>query len=113
MILYIDCYGDIAETIKNKIKMKEEINLAEETVEFVRVRMAEILGEDPQNREQLKLNMKWVKEQIFHLFYDYQVRRFWPHVAARTALMLGYDKRAINKMLEKNRRKAEKEKSSR
>ena len=108
MILYIDCYGDIAGTILNKIIMKENINLAEETVEFVRVRMTEILGEDPQNREQLKLNMKWVKEQIFHLFYDYQVCRFWPHVAARTALMLGYDKRAINKMLEKNRRKAEK-----
>lgn len=87
--------------------MKQKINLGAETVAFVRVRMAEILGEDPQNINHVECNLKEVKEQIFRLFYDYQVMHGWPHVAANTALILGYDHRTINKMLKKHRPKHE------
>ena len=87
--------------------MKKKINLGAETVEFVRVRMAEILGEDPQNINNVEFDVKEVKEQIFRLFYDYQVVHGWPHVAANTALIMGYDHRTINKMLKKQRSKHE------
>lgn len=78
--------------------MKQKINLGAETVEFVRVRMAEILGEDPQNINNVEFDEKEVKEQIFRLFYDYQVVHGWRHVAANTTLIMGYDHRTINKM---------------
>ena len=87
--------------------MKKNIDLGAETVAFVRARMAEVLGEDPQNIRRVELNVKEVKEQIFRLFYDYQVMHGWPHVAANTALILGYDHRTINKMLKKHRPKHE------
>ena len=87
--------------------MKKNIDLGAETVEFVRTRMAEVLGEDPQNIRRVELNVKEVKEQIFRLLYDYQVCRGWPHVAANTALIMGYDHRTINKMLKKQRPKHE------
>lgn len=84
--------------------MVQRIDLGAETVKFVRRRMTEIVGEDPENITKIKFNMKEVKEQVFRLFYDYQVVRNWSHVAANTADMLGYDHRSINKML-KNRRR--------
>ena len=87
--------------------MKQKINLGAETVEFVRVRMAEILGEHPQNINNVEFDVKEEKEQIFRLFYDYQVVRGWPHVAANTALIMGYDHRTINKKLKKQRPKHE------
>ena len=36
--------------------MKKNIDLGAETVEFVRTRMAEVLGEDPQNIRRLEFN---------------------------------------------------------
>lgn len=78
--------------------MKKNIDLGAETVEFVRTRMEEVLGEDPQNISRVELNVKEVKEQIFRLFYDYQVCRGWPHVAANTANVLGFDERTVRRM---------------
>lgn len=78
--------------------MKKNIDLGAETVEFVRMRMEEVLGEDPQNIRRVELNVKEVKEQIFRLFYDYQVCRGWPHVAANTANILGFDERTVRRM---------------
>lgn len=82
--------------------MKKNIDLGAETVEFVRTRMAEVLGEDPQNIRRVELNVKEVKEQIFRLLYDYQVVRGWPHVAANTANILGLSEMHIHR-LAKNR----------
>lgn len=81
--------------------MKQKINLGAETVEFVRVRMAEILGEDPQNIRRVELDIKEVKEQIFRLFYDYQVMHGWPHVAANTAMLLGISEMHVHRMAKK------------
>lgn len=81
--------------------MTKKVNLGAETIEFVRARLAEILGENPQNINKIEFDMKEVKEQIFRLFYDYQVQRNWPHVADRTAMILGVDRRTIYRLLEK------------
>lgn len=78
--------------------MKKNIDLGAETVEFVRMRMKEVIGENPENLERVELNIKEVKEQIFRLFYDYQVRRGWPHVAANTAIILGLDERTVRRL---------------
>ena len=78
--------------------MKKNIDLGAETVEFVRTRMAEVIGENPENLVRVELNMKEVKERIFRLFYDYQVCRGWPHVAANTANVLGFDERTVRRM---------------
>ena len=81
--------------------MKNYIDLGAETVAFVRTRMEEVLGEDPQNISRVELNVKEVKEQIFRLFYDYQVCRGWPHVAERTADVLGMSRAHVYELLKK------------
>jgi hypothetical protein len=48
--------------------------------------------------------MKEVKEQIFRLFYDYQVVRGWPHVAVNTANILGLSEMHVHRLV-KNRGK--------
>ena len=82
-------------------QMKNHIDLGAETVEFVRTRIEEVLGENPQNISRVELNMKEVKEQIFRLLYDYQVCRGWPHVAERTADVLGMSRTHIYELLKK------------
>lgn len=78
--------------------MRQHIDLGAETVAFVRSRLMEVVGENPENLKRVELNMKEVKEQIFRLFYDYQVVRGWPHVAANTADILGLDERTVRRM---------------
>lgn len=75
--------------------MVKHIDLGAEIIAFVRTRMTEVIGEDPENIRKVELNMKEVKEQIFRLFYDYQVVRGWPHVADRTADILGIDRKTV------------------
>lgn len=81
--------------------MKKNIDLGAETVEFVRMRMTEVIGENPENLVRVEMNMKEVKEQIFRLLYDYQVCRSWPHVAERTADVLGLSRAHVYEMLKK------------
>ena len=81
--------------------MKNHIDLGAETVMFVRTRMEEVLGEEPENINKVEFNVKEVKEHIFHLFYDYQVRRGWPHVAERTADALGMSRAHVYELLKK------------
>lgn len=78
--------------------MRQHIDLGAETVAFVRSRLMEAVGEDPENLRKVECNMKEVKEQIFRLFYDYQVVRGWPHVAANTADILGLDERTVRRL---------------
>lgn len=81
--------------------MTKHIDLGAETIAFVRMRMIEAVGEDPENLKRVEFNMKEVKEQIFRLFYDYQVRRGWPHVADRTADALGMSRAHVYELLKK------------
>ena len=84
--------------------MRQNIDLGAETVAFVRSRLKEVVGEDPENLIKVECNIKEVKEQIFRLFYDYQVVRCWPYVAATTAIILGLSEMHIHR-LAKNRGK--------
>ena len=81
--------------------MTKHIDLGAETVAFVRMRMMEVIGEDQENLKRVELNMKEVKEQIFRLFYDYQIIRGWPHVAERTSDILGMSRAHVYEMLKK------------
>ena len=84
--------------------MRQNIDLGAETVAFVRSRVMEVVGEDPENLKHVEMNLKEVKEQIFRLFYDYQVVRAWPHVAVNTADILGISEVHVHRMA-KNRGK--------
>lgn len=81
--------------------MTKHIDLGAETVAFVRMRIVEVVGEDPENLKRVELNMKEVKEQVFRLFYDYQVVRGWPHVANTTADILGMSRAHVYELLKK------------
>lgn len=81
--------------------MRQHIDLGAETVAFVRSRLMEVVGENPENLQKVECNMKEVKEQIFRLFYDYQVVRGWPHVAERTADILGIDRKTVYRKTKK------------
>lgn len=81
--------------------MRQNIDLGAETVAFVRSRLMEVVGEDPENLKRVEMNLKEVKEQIFRLFYDYQVVRAWPHVAERTSDVLGISRAHVYEMLKK------------
>lgn len=81
--------------------MRQNIDLGAETVAFVRSRLKEVVGEDPENLSKVECNIKEVKEQIFRLFYDYQVQRNWPHVAERTSDILGMSRAHVYEMLKK------------
>lgn len=85
--------------------MKQKINLGAETIVFVRKRMEEVLGEDPQNIYNIEMNIKEVKEQIFRLFYDYQVIHGWPHVAVNTADLLGLSEMQVHRLAKKRLQK--------
>lgn len=90
-----------AKRFKKLTFMTKHIDLGAETVAFVRMRMMEVIGDDPENLKLVELNMKEVKEQIFRLFYDYQVVRGWPHVAERTSDILGMSRAHVYEMLKK------------
>ena len=79
----------------------QHFDLGAETVAFVRSRLMEVVGENPENLGKVECNMKEVKEQIFRLFYDYQVVRGWPHVAERTSDILGMSRAHVYEMLKK------------
>lgn len=81
--------------------MTQHIDLGAETVAFVRTRMNEVIGENPENIKRVELNIKEVKEQIFRLFYDYQVVHGWSHVADRTADVLGLSRAHVYELLKK------------
>ena len=81
--------------------MRQNIDLGAETVAFIRSRLMEVVGEDPENLKRVEMNLKEVKEQIFRLFYDYQVIRAWPHVAERTSDVLGISRAHVYEMLKK------------
>ena len=81
--------------------MKTTIDLNAELREWLGRRLSEVLGDNPDNMHHVVLNIHEAKDDIFRLFYDYQVRRGWPHVADNTADALGVDRRTIYRMMEK------------
>ena len=81
--------------------MKTTIDLNAELREWLGRRLSETLGNNPENIHLVALDLHMAKDDIFRLFYDYQVRHGWPHVADNTANMLGIDRRTVYRMMEK------------
>ena len=65
--------------------MAERIDLNAELREFLRMRVTQILGEEQENRDMLKLCIKEAGDDIFCLLYDYQVDRGWEQIAENMA----------------------------
>lgn len=81
--------------------MKTTINLNAELREWLGRRLSEELGDNPENNHHVVLNIHEAKDDIFRLFYDYQVVRGWPHVAERTADVLGISRTHVYELLKK------------
>ena len=81
--------------------MKTTINLNAELREWLDQRLSETLGDNQGNTQYVVFNIHEAKDNIFRLFYDYQVRSGWPHVAENTAMMLGISEMHVYRMAKK------------
>lgn len=87
--------------------MAERIDLNAELREFLRMRVTQILGEEQENRNKLKLSIKEAGDDIFCLLYDYQVYRGWKQIAENMARMTGIERGTTYKIrdrIKKSRR---------
>ena len=75
--------------------MKTNINLNAELREWLDMRLSEVLGENPENRNYLRLDIHEAKDDIFRLVYDYQVRRQWSSVTENTSVILRMDRATV------------------
>ena len=75
--------------------MKKTVNLNEEFREWINERVNEVLAEDPENMNHVVFNLNEAKEDIFRLFYYYQVKRGWNAIATNTANILGVDRKTV------------------
>ena len=89
--------------------MKQTIDLNSELREWLGRRLSEALGDNPDNIHHIMFNIHEAKDDIFRLFYDYQVQRNWPHVAANMQSITGIERGTTYKIrdrLNKNKKNA-------
>lgn len=91
------CRGRLLISI-TKSFMKETIDLNAELREFLRMRVTQILGEEQENRDMLKLSIKEAGDDIFCLLYEYQVDRGWEQIAENMARMTGIERSTTYKI---------------
>ena len=84
--------------------MAARIDLNAELLEFLRMRVTQILGEEQKNRDMLKLCIKEAGDDIFCLLYDYQVDRGWEQIAENMARMTGIERRTTYKIRDRIRK---------
>ena len=84
--------------------MKERIDLNAELLEFLRMRVPQILSEKQENRDMLKLCIKEVGDDIFCLLYDYQVDRGWGQIAENMSRMTGIERSTTYKIRDRIRK---------
>ena len=84
--------------------MAERIDLNAELREFLRMRATQILGEEQENRDMLKLCIKEAGDDIFCLLYDYQVYRGWEQIAENMARMTGIERSTTYKIRDRIRK---------
>ena len=84
---------------------KQTIDLNAELREWLSKRLSDVLGDNPDNLHYVMLDIHEAKEDIFRHFYDYQVRRGWPHVAVNTANILGMSEMHVYRMAKKQCKK--------
>ena len=84
--------------------MAERIDLNAELREFLCMRVTQILGEEQENRDMLKLCIKEAGDDIFCLLYDYQVDREWEQIAENMARMTGIERSTTYKIRDRIRK---------
>ena len=84
--------------------MAERIDLNAELREFLCMRVIQILGEEQENRNKLKLSIKEAGDDIFCLLYDYQVKRGWKQIAENMARMTGIERGTTYKIRDRIRK---------
>ena len=76
--------------------------------EWFAEQFAQFIGEDPVKRDFFDFDVRDFCQFVVMHVYDYQDERHWPHVAHKTAFMLWYEQRSVNKIIKKREQKAEK-----
>ena len=84
--------------------MTKRIDLNAELREFLRMRVTQIVGENQENRDLLKLCIKEVGDDIFCLLYDYQVDRGWEQIAENMSRMTGIERSTTYKIRDRIRK---------
>ena len=69
---------------------------------------AQFIGENPERRDDFYFDVRDFCKSLILYVYDYQDDREWQHVAHKTAFMLNYEQRSVNKIIKKRSGKAEK-----
>ena len=75
--------------------MRKNIDLNAELRKWFGMRLSEVLGEKPENRKNIVLDIRSVDADIFRMLYDYQIKRQWPSVDAETAQILEVERSTI------------------
>lgn len=66
---------------------------------------AQFLGENPDKRDFFDFDVRDFCQFVVLHVYDYQDDRKWGHVAHKTAFMLNYEQRSVNKIIKKRVKK--------
>lgn len=69
---------------------------------------AQFIGEDPEKRDFFDFDVRDFCQYVILRVYDYQDEREWKHVAHKTAFMLNYEQRSVNKIIKKREENAKK-----
>ena len=67
---------------------------------------AQFIGEDPVKRDFFDCDVRDFCQFVVLYVYDYQDERKWKHVAHKTAFMLNYEQRSVNKIIKKHTKNA-------
>lgn len=66
------------------------------------------ISENPDSRDFFDFDVRDFCQFVVLHVYDYQEERKWKHVAHKTAFMLNYEQRSVNKIIKKRINTAEK-----
>ena len=94
-------------TINKNIKFQKSMrrcNLTPLAEEWFAEQFALFVGEEPEKRDVFDFDVREFGQFVVRHVYDYQVKRKWEHVAHKTAFMLNYEQRSVNKIIKKYRK---------
>ena len=69
---------------------------------------AQFIGTNPEKRDNFDFDVRDFCQFVILYVYDYQDDREWKHVAHKTAFMLNYEQRSVNKIIKKREKNAQK-----
>ena len=84
------------------------LNLTPHAKQWFDEQFAQFIGEDPEKRDDFYFDVRDFCQHVVLRVYDYQDDREWKHVAHKTAFMLNYEQRSVNKIIKKREKYAQK-----